>query len=74
MHALQLAHMPSFKWVTLAPQLKALPSARRLQSLRIVDVGLGAAHSQLLFASLPNLRWLSLDGGPENVHAAVAAW
>ena len=74
LHALQLTHMPRFKWAVLTPQLKALPPARRLQSLRIMDVGLAPFQAQLIFASLPNLRWLSLDGGADNVRAAVADW
>lgn len=74
LHALQLAHIPGFKWNALGLQLKALPVLRRLQSLRIVDVGLGARHAQPVFAGLPSLRWLSLDGGHEVVQAAVSAW
>ena len=74
LHALQMAHMPGFKWAAITPQLKALPPARRLQSLRIMDVGLGPSHAQLIFAGLPNLRWLSINGGPECVRAAVAEW
>ncbi|KAK9802669.1 hypothetical protein WJX73_003517 [Symbiochloris irregularis] len=70
--AMQLTHMPHFKWPAIVVQLKHLGPARRLQSMRIMAVGLTASQAQQLFAILPNLRWLSMDGSSDCIRSAVA--
>ena len=71
---LQLAHLPMMVWTALPSALYLLEPAKRLQNLRLADVGLTSGYSHLLFTKLPNLRWLSMDGEGETVRAAVQHW